>query len=143
MWPPADRLTRIERYPGGAIYKLSLTQHGQLEGEEHELDPFGGRRALWRYRQGKKNGIQEGWFIEGPRRFLYRYADGVLEGEQLEYHVNGTLFRRQIFRHGVEVGRKVLYQEGDLHTNYAKRDGRTYGLDGGALCFDPKKEGEK
>jgi hypothetical protein len=136
-------MTRIERYPGGAIYRYGMIRHGQLEGKEYEFDPFGGRRAVWHYRQGKKHGLQEGWFIEGPKRFVYQYVNGVLEGEQLEYHASGALFRRQVFRQGVEADRKVLYQEGDLHSNYAKRDGRTYGLDGGALCFDPKKEGEK
>jgi hypothetical protein len=56
---------------------------------------------------------------------------------------NGTVFRRQIFVNGYEMDKKILFHGGEVFTNYAKRGGRTYGFDGGELCFDKKKDGER
>lgn len=134
----------VERWLGGAIYKDTAYAHGLQEGAARMFALNGRLIQEWNFRAGKKDGVQRGWFEEGPRKFEMRYARGLLDGEQIEWHMNGRVFRRQVFRRGVEVKNKVLYPGGEIFTNYARRGGRLYGMDGGTLCQAPAKlDGEK
>lgn len=133
----------IEHYLNGALYRESQYDKGKKESLEKEYALNGVLRASWNYHNGKKNGLQQGWYAEGPKRFEYYYDQGLLDGVQTEWHQNGVVFKRQVFKQGVETEKKILYQGSEIFTNYSKRSGRIYGLDGGTLCFEVKKEGEK
>lgn len=133
---------RVDRFPNGKVYRETRYENGLKEGEELE---FGVNGHLWtrsRYRAGKKDGFQEGWFLEGPKRFEARFKNGILDGEQTEWHINGNVFRKLIYAQGVEVANKTLYPTQEIYSNYVKKDGRVFGLDGGPLCFEKKREGE-
>ena len=138
-----NSIVQIERYQNGALYRETQYQNGKKNGYEKVYSLSGKVRTLWNYKNGKKEGEQKGWFEDSAKMFVYHYQNGVPEGEQMEWHQNGTLFRRQFFHHGYETDRKVFSQKGQMFSNYAKRDGRSYGVDGGTLCFDKKKDGEK
>ncbi len=134
----------VERYPTGIVYRETRYDRGIKNGETRKYAMTGTLVSLERFSEGAKDGLQEGWYMEGPKRFELRFKKGVLDGVQSEWHLNGALFRKQIFAGGVESDKKILFAGGELFTNYAKRDGRVYGIDGGALCFEPaKREGEK
>ncbi len=138
-----QRTLRVEHYLNGALYKESTYEAGVKDGIEKEYSLNGVVRAIWSYSHGKKHGLQQGWFAEGPKRFEFHFNHGLLDGVQTEWHLNGTVFRRQVFVKGVEIQKKVLYSGSEIFTNYSKKDGRVYGLDGGALCMELKKEGAK
>lgn len=134
---------QFEKFLNGALYRESEFKEGLKTGVEKKYSLEGKLRSQWLFLNGQKDGEQKGWFEDGARLFVYHYSKGVLQGEQIEWHQNGNLFRRQVFENGIETDRKILYQGGEVFTNFAKREGRTYGIDGGALCFDKKKDGEK
>lgn len=135
--------TLLEHYLNGDLYRETHYKNGLKEGSAREYGLQGVLRAVWNYHMDKKEGTQVGWFEEGPKRFEYHYKAGLFEGPQVEWHMNGQIFRNQIFQNGVEIGKKIFYQGAEIFTNYTIRNGRSYGLDGGALCFDVKKDGEK
>ena len=134
---------RVETYPDGSSSAETGYVRGLREGASREFASGGALRARWNYREGKKDGLQLGWFIEGPKRFEQNYRNGILEGTVREWHVNGNLFSVQTYSDGVETARKLYYPTSELYSNYVKRDGRKYGLNGGELCFETKKDGEK
>ena len=133
----------IERFPDGSPYKQTHYEQGLRDGMAEEYALTGKLRARWKFRRGEKDGHQEGWYIEGPKRFEANFKQGLLHGEQTEWHLNGQLFQRRVFAEGVETDKKILFPTAEVFSNYTKREGRVYGLDGGPLCFEPKKEGEK
>jgi antitoxin component YwqK of YwqJK toxin-antitoxin module len=133
----------IERYLNGELYKKLHYVNGQLEGESREYALGGNLRAKWNFHLGVKDGLQRGWYTEGPKRFEFHFKNGVLEGVQTEWHLNGTEFRRQVYRDGVETEKKILFSGKEIFTNYSKKNGRTYGIDGGRVCMEVKPEGEK
>jgi antitoxin component YwqK of YwqJK toxin-antitoxin module len=134
---------QTEHFGNGAIYRETEYKNGIKDGIEKKYTLQGKVRSAWLFKNGVKDGEQNGWFEDGAKMFTYHYVNGLLEGEQTEWHENGVIFRQQNFLHGVESSRKILFSGGEIFTNYAKRDGRTYGVDGGDICFDKKKDGEK
>ncbi len=133
----------VERFPDGQVYRETHYTRGMKDGLSREFGITGALRAQWNYHAGKKHGAQVGWYIEGPKRFESNFKNGLLEGHQVEWHLNGAVFREQQFVDGIEVRNKILYSTAEIYSNYVKRDGRTFGIDGGALCFETKKEGER
>lgn len=134
---------RTERYPTGDVYRISHFVDDKLDGFQYEYGIGAHLRARSHYRQGIKEGRQAGWYLDGSRRFEANFRAGILEGVQTEWHQNGAVFREQVFVHGEEVSRKVLYAGSEIFSNYTRRDGRKYGVDGGSLCMETKREGEK
>ena len=135
--------TLIERFPNGVVFQESNYLNGQRSGPTFEYGFTGAIRAWWHFREGKKDGRQVGWYIEGPRRFEYRYRAGVYHGVQTDWHMSGQIFNQQVYFDGVESARKVFFATSEVFSNYAKKDGRTYGINGGELCFEGKKDGER
>ena len=136
--------TLFERYPAGEVFAESHYQDGYQEGSRREYALGGSLRAEWNFHLGQKDGVQRGWFVEGPRRFESHFKNGRLDGLQTEWHLNGGVFRMQNFVDGVEQDKKILFQTGEIFTNYSIRDARIYGLDGGPLCFEPAaREGQR
>ena len=133
----------VEHYLNGDLYRETPYENGLKEGRSKEYSLGHVLRANWNYHQGIKEGFQEGWFAEGPKRFEANFKNGILDGVQTEWHQNGTVFKRQVYANGIETDKKVLYPGGEIFTNYSKRDERKYGIDGGALCLEVKREGEK
>jgi len=95
------------------------------------------------YRQGRKHGIQEGWWEDGSRRYLYRLKDGEYDGECLEWHSNGRLATLRTWRAGEEEGAEQSWDAtGKLVANYVVRGGRRYGTLGARACYT-MKDGER
>lgn len=142
--PPAKFTgTFQENYPSGVLYKSTEYKNGIKEGTENIYSLEKKLKTQWHYKNGQKDGKQFAWFEDGAKRFEYNYVKGLLEGEQIEWHQNGQIFRRQYFKKGYETQRKILFENGDIITNYSKKNNRLYGFDAGELCFDKKKDGEK
>ncbi len=133
----------VERYENGALYRETNYRKGVKQGESRIFSLAGKIKEIDRYVNGVREGLQEGWYEEGPRKFIAQYQKGLLSGEQDEWHLNGRLFRRSVYDHGTETDKKILFQNGDIFTNLSIREGRTYGIDGGSLCMQSKKEGER
>lgn len=130
-----------DHFPDGSVHSRSHYFKGLKDGDSEEYTLTGSLRARYHFSHGKKDGLQEGWFIEGPKLFEARYRSGLLQGLQTEWHLNGNVFRQQQFQEGHEMTRKILYPSSEIFSNLVIKEGRSYGLDGGALCFEPKKEG--
>jgi hypothetical protein len=134
---------QVARFENGDIYKEASYVDGLLEGVTKQYALHGVLRELWRYHRGVKDGLQEGWFAEGPKRFEFQFKAGVLEGLQKEWHLNGNIFRMRSYSDGVETQKKILYPGSEVFTNFVKKEGRIFGVDGGALCLEVKAEGSK
>lgn len=132
----------IERFPNGNIYLNTGYVDGIKNGYEYQFAFTGARQMVWHYVGGLKHGRQTGWFIEGPIRFMHSFDFGLLHGTQTDWYMTGEMFNQQVYDHGVEVARKVFYSSSEVFSNYVKRGGRKYGIDGGELCFEGKKTGE-
>jgi hypothetical protein len=94
----------------GALMKVSVFQNGQLIGQE------------------------KSWFENGQPRHTYEFDSGVREGKSTEWYENGRTFRESVYVNGQEVSQKTWRVDGELYANYTIRNGRYYGLKGGALC---------
>lgn len=134
---------QFELFGNGALYRETEYLNGKKNGYEKLFSLDGVLRTQWNFKSGKKDGEQLAWFEDGSKRFRYNYKAGLLEGEQVEWHQNGIVFRRQVFHNGFESEKKISYVGGEIFTNYVKRNKRIYGIDGGALCFEKKKDGER
>ena len=132
----------VETYPDGSVFRTTNYLRGLKHGLSEEFGITGVLRTRWNYDLGKKNGWQEGWYIEGGRKFKMRYRNGLLDGTSTEWYLSGDIARHRVYENGVELAQKVLYESGELFSNFVIRGGRKYGLDGGELCMDFKKEGE-
>ena len=133
----------VEHWITGQIYKESQYHQGLLDGTSKTYALNGTLIESWNYHHGEKTGLQQGWFEEGPKKFEFYFKNGKLQGPQTEWHMNGNVFRRKVYANGVETGTKVLYPGGEIYSNYTKRDGRKYGINGGPLCREPEtREGE-
>jgi antitoxin component YwqK of YwqJK toxin-antitoxin module len=134
---------QVERFPDGRPAIEIGYRDGLKDGESREYATTGALRSRLRYRAGKREGLQESWFIEGPKRSEEHYKNGMLDGVQTEWHLSGAVFKRQTYADGIETARKILYPTAEVYSNYVKRDGRVFGVDGGELCFRVKPEGER
>lgn len=134
---------KVECYQNSAIYKVTQYIHGVKEGVEIVYSLNGVIKDFAFYHHGKKDGPEQGWYAEGSKRFEFHFKNGLLHGTQTEWHLNGSIFRQVVYENGVEVAKKIFYPHGEIFTNYVKNNGRIYGEDGGSLCFDNKREGEK
>lgn len=134
---------QVRHYDASQIFQELSYVDGLLHGRSHEYAIGHKLTALWKYRAGVKDGPQLGWYEEGPPRFEKNFKQGMLEGWQTEWRLDGKVFRQEKYHDGFETDRKILFQDGAVFTNYTKRDGRFYGLDGGSLCMQRKAEGER
>jgi antitoxin component YwqK of YwqJK toxin-antitoxin module len=135
--------TLIERYENGLLYRKTDYRAGIKHGLSRQYALNGNLVAFGHYVDGRREGVEQGWFAEGGKKFEYHYKHGVFDGVQMQWHSSGAVFRREVFDNGAETEKKILYPHGEIFTNYAIRDGRTYGLDGGSLCMETKRDGEK
>lgn len=130
-------------YPDGTRSMVSHYERGLQSGPTIQTAIGGARMAQMNYKKGLLHGNQLGWYVEGPKKFSLNYVNGEMDGEQIEWHLNGEVLRRRVFVKGEEVSRKILYANSDIYTNYTYKDRRKYGIDGGDLCFEKKRDGEK
>ncbi len=133
----------VERYENGLLYRETETKDGLKNGFAKEYALNGRLIILGHFSKGKRDGVQLGWYSEGPKRFEYHFKDGFLDGTQIQWHLSGKVFRRDEFANGVQTDKQIFFSDGKTFTNYSKREGRIYGLDGGSLCMETKRPGEK
>lgn len=133
----------LEYFPNGNVAKETHYKDGRKDGIFRQ---FGFQENLvvqGQYANGKKEGIELGWYNEGPRQYEFHYKFGLFDGEQMRWHQNGAVFRREVYVEGTLIDKKILYANGQVFTNYATRENRIYGLDGGRLCMENKSDGVK
>jgi hypothetical protein len=87
---------------------------------------------------GKKDGIQRGWWPDGRTKFLFNCYDNELEGSFEEWSDSGILLKQFHYDAGYEAGaQKLWWANGAIRANYFVKDGRKYGLIGLKLCSNP------
>jgi hypothetical protein len=133
----------VERFPDGGRYKETHYLNGFKDGSEKQYALNGRVVREGNFIHGKREGLETAWFSEGPKKFEYHFKNGVLDGSQTQWHISGALFRQELYKDGTLIDKKILYPQGEVFTNYVTRDDRKYGLDGGSLCMEPKREGAK
>ena len=133
----------VERYGNGLRYRETQYKHGIKDGFFRQYALNGRVVASGKFAHGQRDGFAQGWFSEGPKKFEYRFKNGLLDGTQTEWHLSGAVFRREVYESGKLVDKKILYPQGEIFTNFANRDKRLYGIDGGSLCMETKKEGAR
>ena len=132
----------VERFPNKKVARSIEYVQGIQHGVTKEYGFTGAIKHHWNYVNGLKHGLQQTWYLEGPKKTTQNFESGLLHGESTEWFISGQLFRKRTFDKGREVAHKVHFSTGELHTNYVKRDGATYGLKTGELCMDFKDDGE-
>jgi antitoxin component YwqK of YwqJK toxin-antitoxin module len=132
-----------EHFPNGTVYRETEYRDGLKDGFEHKFGLNGKLTDRLNYVHGKEEGLQEGWFVEGPKRYEYHMKNGLFDGVETQWHISGTVFRREVFHQGELADKKVLYSDGSVFSNFSKRDGRIYGIDRGSLCMETKRPEEK
>lgn len=132
----------VEYYPNRQLARRVEFKNGLKEGETRSYSDMGKLTEVGRFHKGLRNGLQEMWFIEGPKQQEERYVNGVLEGIQTKWHLSGRIFRRENFKKGKLISRKVFYPTEEVFSNYVNKDGRKYGIDSGELCFETERNGK-
>ena len=67
--------------------------------------------SIYRYKEGKLNGLSEHWNSEGVLIFEGEYCNGKQHGKFIKYYDNGKLRLKQHFVDGVLEGFKESYDE--------------------------------
>ena len=132
----------IERFPKGNVYRSTQYRKGLKHGQMEEYGFTGAIKHRWNFTLGKKDGLQYGWYLEGPKKYVHEYKGGLFHGVNTEWFLAGNLFSKRTYKNGVEVATKIHFSTSELHTNTVTRDGAVYGLKTGDLCMDFKKDGE-
>ncbi|MFY7888918.1 MAG: toxin-antitoxin system YwqK family antitoxin [Spirosomataceae bacterium] len=92
-------------------------------------------REIRHYREGKKEGLQVGYWENGRKRFEFMAQNGEYEGELKEWSSNGHLYHLATYLHGHEEGpQKMWYDNGKIRANYVIVQGKRYGLLGTKNC---------
>ena len=131
----------IERFPDGSQASIQNYKDGVLEGESEQFSLQHKRISHVVYHKGLKEGLEQGWYFEGPLRYEFHFQNGKLDGLQTQWHLNGKIFRQETFSHGQLFDKKILFSSGEIFTNYVTHEGRIFGQDGGNLCMESKREG--
>lgn len=87
------------------------------------------------YKDGRRNGLHEGWWPDGSKKFEYHYHNDAYNGEVVEWYEDGQMYRRMNYKDGHEDGRQQMWKpDGRIMANYEMKNGRKYGLAGVKNC---------
>lgn len=103
---------------------------GKLVAESHSI-------------RGKKHGQQRTWYIDGRLKSVSYFKMGLSHGTYTEWHPSGRLYRVMKTEDGIEVTNQRYFESGATYSNFVRRNGRTYGMEGEPLCRAEKEEGLK
>ncbi len=135
--------TLVERNLRNDLLALVHYRNGEKDGVSLTYHHNGRIVSEHRFRHGKKDGVQKAWYADGKLRSVSTFTMGVADGTYTEWHPNGRLYRFMRIQGGVELENKRFYESGAIYTNYVRREGRNYGIEGEPLCRAVKQEGLK
>lgn len=125
--------------------KPTVERAGFVNGKRHGLlerwYPDGTLAYSANYVHGKLHGLTKSWWSNGNQRSQSTFVNGVAHGTHNEWYTSGKPFKEMHVVHGQEKGMQRAWREnGKLYCNYEARDGRTFGLKRGKLCFQLNDE---
>lgn len=142
-----DTVYNPEGLFSGFLYELGIDGdtlffggyfNGVEEGRHFQRYPGGKMREERHYINGRKDGLQRGWWPDGKPRFLFTCYAGEFEGKFEEWSDSGILIKQFHYNSGREEGsQKLWWSNGSMRANYVVRDGRKFGLIGLKLCSNP------
>lgn len=125
----------ITQGSGGDTVLFVHYKRGKPDGPYKRWYDNGTLRETGNYRNGSKNGIQKGFWLDGKPRFIFNFTLDSLHGNQKEWNDRGTLIWDGNYRMGKETGwQRKWTDKGKLKINYQVINGRKYGLQESAYC---------
>jgi len=99
-----------------------LDEQGRKFGEERyiegtnrkeDIQRYGSGRIehVWRSREGKRDGLQEGWYKNGQKQYEWQYLDGKQSGTQVGWYENGQMDYQGSYVNGQRNGQWEWWYE--------------------------------
>ena len=133
---PFDGLL-VSKYDDGS-YKLKLDyRNGRKDGNEQQWYINGQIAQNRTYSEGVKTGNHLGWWPNGDQKFDYHFNDsGAYDGSLKEWYQNGQLVRDFNYANGKEIGSQRMWAStGKIRANYEVKNGERFGLIGLKKCY--------
>jgi antitoxin component YwqK of YwqJK toxin-antitoxin module len=93
------------------------------------------------YANGKRNGISKTWWKDGQIRSESNFKNDKGHGIQKQWYRAGMIFKIMNLENGKEIGLQQAWRKtGELYANYEAKNGRIYGLKKANLCFSLEAE---
>ena len=125
-------------YGNGDTAFINSCFNGVEEGTQRKW--YAGRQLAEErfYINGKKEGIQSGWWPDGKQKFVFETLGDEYEGEFKEWYSSGLLAKQFHYTRGREEGsQRLWWDNGTVRANYVIRKGKKYGLIGLVTCKNP------
>ncbi|MGE3801800.1 MAG: toxin-antitoxin system YwqK family antitoxin [Candidatus Kapaibacterium sp.] len=133
----------VEHYDNGQRKYATSYRDGRAEGIAEGWYADGSKMEERFYKDGKKEGTHRGWWENGAERFEYHFTNDLSEGNLREWYADGTLFRSFNYVDGEEEGTQQMWNnDGSIKANYVVRSGRRYGTLGAKPCSGTEGEPE-
>ena len=104
-------------YDTGALFETKRYKHNRVTGRHYIYWKNGRLKADNWYYDGKMEGTQKKWYRDGSPFYVFNYKNGKRDGKQKAWRISGKL----------QINSEII-------------NGRTYGLNRAALCYNLKEE---
>lgn len=124
-------------------YKMKLQYiDGRKDGLEEQWYLNGEISQRRMYSQGVKIGNHLGWWEDGVQKFDYHFnEEGAYDGSRKEWYQNGQLVRDFNYANGKEIGSQRMWTDiGKIRANYEVKNGERFGLIGLKKCYTVKTD---
>lgn len=134
-----------EYYPKEKLKSRANYYQGKRQGVFNGWYMNGGRWFNRFYTNGLKTGVHRGWFDNGKQMFEYHFnMEGVYDGKVTEWYKNGTLLKEFHYKDGKEDGSQKMWQlNGKIKANFVTKEGERFGLIGLKKCYTVNTVNEK
>lgn len=111
--------------------------NGRKNGVEKQWNIDGVLIEKRTYVKGRKSGIHQGWWDSNKLKFEYTFNNvGMYNGSVKEWYENGQLYRSFNYIEGKEIASQRLWKpDGSIKANYEVVNGERFGLIGLKKCY--------
>ena len=127
--------TLVRHYQDGTLEYRTPYRDGKEDGIAEGWYPDGSKMEERSYSNGEKSGVHRGWWENGTEKFQYYFENDLHEGELKEWYADGQIYRNFHYSHGQEEGSQQMWNDdGTIKANYVIQDGHRYGTIGTKPC---------
>ena len=108
---PAQVYTEVSYYPSGQQEYSAEYLNGKLDGMNRHWSVDGYLISESEYSNGKPNGIWKTFHANGKLKYETNYFHGQKHGEEKWYYENGQVEREENYKDGTNVGLWTAYSE--------------------------------
>lgn len=132
--------TIMEYWPGGQCKSSRQIKEGKENGLQQGFFE-NGTKEYWRwYTYGEKDSVHTSWWPNGHKRSEYHFKKGNYNGLFTEWYNSGAMLQQVVYADGKEISGKGWRENGKPYMSFVMKDGRRYGLVNANLCYTLVKE---